>query len=680
MKILVAEDDAVARLFLKAMLQRFGHEVILCSNGKEAIEAFQEHRPYIVISDWMMPEMDGLKLCESIRAAEMDHYTYFILQTARSSRADFRVAMDAGVDDFLSKPVNREDLSIRLRVAERIIQQRLQAERQIRMLARFPSDNPNPVVQVNREYQIPYANAASLPLLLQWESQVGGPVKGELRSLAETLFTTGQRQEIEVSCASRIYSFASTSVSLEGEAYFYGHDVTERKQAERELLQLKNEAEENALHDQLTGLPNRRLFAERLQQETARALRMGTKLAVVMVDIDNFKQINDGFGHKIGDEVIVTVSHVLRSRVRPTDTVCRWGGDEMVLLITDLKDRASVTAICGKLTHAVKQETAKTATSATVSLSLGSALFPDDADDTTLLMQQADYALYSAKADGRDCWREFKGFPNGHDATGNADLFIRLSNAVNENRITTFYQPIISTRTRRAEGAETLARWKDEKYGWVSPDVFIPLAEEKGLILQLGNLVTMQALDQLADWRRRGMELTISINLSKRQLLHPGFLPGLVSLMEERQLKPEWVILEITERQSVLGQAAGRQRLEELAGAGFRVSIDDFGSGYSSFDLVGEASFSELKIHMALIRLTNTPRGRRIVQAIVEMGRSLNLRVVAEGVEDSVTQAMLTVLGVDKLQGYLFSKPLEPAAFIRYMERQQERERLRSAA
>jgi diguanylate cyclase (GGDEF)-like protein len=398
---------------------------------------------------------------------------------------------------------------------------------------------------------------------------------------------------------------------------------------------------------------------------------MGTKVALVMVDIDNFKQINDGFGHKVGDEVIVTVARGLRSRLRPTDTVCRWGGDEMVLLITDLKDRASVAIICSKLTRGVKQETSKSSTSATVSLSMGSALFPDDSDDPTLLMQQADHALYSAKADGRDCWREFKGFPDGHDAKGKADLFIRLSKAVAENRISTFYQPIISTRTRKVEGAETLARWNDEKYGWVSPDVFIPLAEDKGLILQLGNLVIVQALDQLADWRQRGLDLTVSINLSKRQLLHAEFLPGLIGLMKERQLQPEWVILEITERQSVLGQAVGRQRLEELANAGFRISIDDFGSGYSSFDLVGEASFSELKIHLALIRLTNTQRGRRIVQAIVEMGRSLNLRVVAEGVEDQVTQAMLTALGVDKLQGYLFSKPLDPAAFLRYMERGQ---------
>lgn len=668
MKILVAEDDPIARLFLKSVLEGFSHEVVLCPNGKAALEAFSEHQPYIVISDWMMPEMDGLELCQRIRRLELEHYTYFILQTARGGREDFKRGMDAGVDDFLTKPLTREDLFTRLRVAERIIQQRLDAEKKIRLLARFPADNPNPVLQVDKDFSIVYANDASMPLLSQWQCVVGGVLVPELRLLAEALHSTGQRQEVEVNCTGRIYSFSSTSVSPEGVAYLYGHDVTERKRAEHELLVLKNLAEETALHDQLTGLPNRRLFEERLHHETARAARLGTKVALVMVDIDNFKQINDGYGHKAGDEVIVTVAQCLRESLRTTDTVCRWGGDEMVLLLTELADGASVGRICTKLARAVKMQTGKAQTTAAVSLSMGSAVFPDDTDDPTLLLQQADYALYNAKADGRDCWREFKGFPDGHDAKGKADLFIRLSNAIAENRITTFFQPIVSTRDLSVAGAEALARWHDDKYGWVSPDLFIPLAEEKGLILQLGELVIRQALDRLSEWRRRGFELTVSINLSKRQLLHNEFLAGLTALMKERALKPEWVILEVTERQSILGQSAGRQRLQSLADAGYRISIDDFGSGYSSFDLVGEAAFSELKVHMGLIRLTGTVRGRRVVQAIVEMGRSLKLKVVAEGVEDEVTQAMLTALGVNKLQGYLFSKPLESAEFVHFVE------------
>ncbi|HXI53546.1 MAG TPA: EAL domain-containing protein [Candidatus Saccharimonadales bacterium] len=669
MKILIAEDDLLSSKFLTGTLQKLEHEVICAPNGREALAQFHVHRPAIVISDWMMPEMDGLQLCQSIRAQPLDQYTFFILQTARNSREDYRVAMDAGVDDFLGKPVNREELVTRVRVADRMIRQRNEAEKQIRLLARFPSDNPNPVLQVNRESRILYANLASLGLLTQWQTGLGEAAPDKLRQLVDLLYRTGDRQEVEVTCADRVFLFSATSVSEDGVTYLYGHDITERKQAENELVILKNLAEEHALHDQLTGLPNRRLLTERLNVETARALRQQSRLALVVLDIDNFKQINDGYGHKLGDQVIVCVSNCLRENLRDTDTVCRWGGDELVLLLTDLRERGDVGRVCQKLTAAVKAKTAESGITAPVSLSLGSAVFPDDAQDPTLLLQQADHALYQAKADGRDCWREFKGFPNGHDAKGNADLFIRLSAAVSEGRISTFYQPIVDAETHKVVGAETLARWQDGHYGWVPPDVFIPLAEDKGLIFQLGHLVLVQALDQLRDWHQRGLDLTVSVNLSKRQILDSDFRNRLLELVRERNLKPESIILEVTERQSVLGHALGQSRLEDLARNGFKLSIDDFGSGYSSFDLVGDTSFSELKIHMGLVRGTNTPRGRRIVQAIVEMGRTLGLRMVAEGIEDQVTQAMLTALGVHKLQGYLFSRPLQPGAFVTFAEK-----------
>ena len=674
MKILVADDDVFSAKFLSNTLRKFDHEVVIAGNGRAALEQFNLHHPAIVISDWMMPEMDGLELCTEIRSQATEHYTFFILQTARSGRDDYRKAMEAGVDDFLTKPVHREDLITRLRVADRIIRQRADAEATIRQLARFPAENPNPVVEVDRNSHVLYANSASLGLLAQWQIGVGDLAPQKLRELVDLLYSTGDRAEVEVTCIDHVFLFSATSASAD-RVYLYGHDITERKHAENELRVLKNLAEENALHDQLTGLPNRRLLTERLGQDTARATRQGSRIALLVVDIDNFKQINDGYGHKLGDQVIVAVSRCLREELRTTDTVCRWGGDELVLLLSDIRERSDVGPVCKKLMQSVKAAVVEAGISAPVSLSMGSALFPDDSKDTTLLMQQADHALYQAKADGRDCWREFTGFPNGHDAKGKADLFIRLSAAVAEGRITTFYQPIVDSESTVVVGAETLARWQDDHYGWVTPDVFIPLAEEKGLIFQLGQLVLVQALDQLQEWRRRDWNLTVSVNLSKRQILDTQFLPMLKELTEARGLKPDWIVLEVTERESIFGHPLGQQRLEDLSKAGYKLSIDDFGSGYSSFDLVGEASLNELKIHMGLVRRSNTPRGRRIVQAIVEMGRSLGLRIVAEGVEDPVTHALMATLGVDKIQGYLFSRPLEPAAFLAFIERHVPRHR-----
>ncbi len=673
MKILLAEDDLVTRRFLTVMLRNLGHEVTATSDGEEALAQLLVLQPPLVISDWRMPRLDGVTLCQRVRALGLDHYTFFILLSVKAARSDYLQAMEAGVDDFLDKSVSLEELGIRLRVAERIVVQREESERRIRTLARFPSDNPNPVLQIDRDGQLIYANRASIPLLTQWGCQVPGPAPEGLRELAQGNADGGSRRELELACADRTFSFSATTVLEADVVYLYGHDITDRKRAENELMQLKNLAEETALHDQLTGLPNRRLLGDRLKQETARASRLGRRLGLLVVDIDNFKQINDGYGHKEGDQVIVSVAKHLRETLRSVDTVCRWGGDELVILLSELRDRTDVEPVCRKLIEAVKQGVTADGISAPVSLSIGSAVYPDDAEDSTLLMQQADHALYVAKGDGRDCWRPFTGFPSGHDAKGKATLFIRLNAAVSEGRIAAFYQPLISTRNRRVIGAEALARWHDSELGWVSPDVFIPLAEEKGLIFQLGHLVMMQALDQLAEWRRKGHALTVSVNLSRRQVMDAAFCDQLLQQVKDRQLRPEWLYLEITERQSIIDQALGRERLQDLAAAGFRLSIDDFGSGYSSFDTVAEASFSELKINMGLVRRSNTPRGRRVVQAIVEMGRTLGLGIVAEGVEDHVTEAMLTTLGVTKLQGYAFSKPLQADAFVAFVERHNAR-------
>jgi len=572
--ILLVDDLPSNLLVYRTILEDLNQNLVIASSGEEALKLVLKQEFAVILLDVNMPTMDGIELCQQIRGMGLEQYTFFILQTAKTSRADYLRAMDAGVDDFLSKPVNQEEIAIRLRVAERIIRQRADAERRLRLLTRFPADNPNPVLQVDRSSRILYANVASLGLLANWQSGVGGVAPEKLRRLVDLLCVTGRRQEVEIACAAQVFSFSATSLSDEGVIYLYGHDITTRKQAEAELIQLKEQAEEHALHDQLTGLPNRRLLTERLHQETARATRQGHKLGLIVVDIDNFKQINDGYGHKVGDQVIVTVGQCLRDTLRTTDTVCRWGGDELVLLLTDLHTRDELAPICAKLIQAVKRQTAEAGITAPVSLSLGSAIFPDDAQETPLLMQQADHALYQAKADGRNCWREFKGFPKGHDAKGVADVFIALSAAVAEGKITTFFQPIIDAETLRVSGVETLARWHDEHHGWVSPEVFIPLAEDKGLILQLGQLVLEQALDQLVDWRRRGLEITVSVNVSKRQLMDGNFRGQVLENVLRRGLRPEWLVLEITERQSVLEQALGRQRLEELAAAGFRLAID----------------------------------------------------------------------------------------------------------
>ena len=361
------------------------------------------------------------------------------------------------------------------------------------------------------------------------------------------------------------------------------------------------------------------------------------------------------------------MGHTLRDRLKAKDCVCRWGGDELVLLITDLPDRKRMGPICERLLDAVKRGVTESDLPTTVTLSMGFAIYPEDAKGGEGLLQKADQALYEAKADGRDCWREFKG--ESQELRGVQNVFQHLTVALQEKRLTAHFQPLWDVVNGAVAGVEALARWPDPERGFIPPDQFIPVAEAKGLIVPLSRQVLRISLETMKAWRDRGFDLTLSVNLSKRQLVETQFLSDLRAQVDELKLPHQRIIFEVTERQSILGHALGRQRLEEMAGDGFRLSLDDFGSGYSSFDLVGELPFHELKIYSGLIQRMNQPRGRGIVQAVVEMGHTLGLTVVAEGVESEEEVHTLRKLGVHKIQGYFYSKPLAAPDLYAYLEK-----------
>ncbi len=667
MKILVAEDDAVSGAILKAQLIKLGHDPVLKADGAAAFAYFQAEPTDVVISDWIMPGLNGLALCTAIRNLQLRNYTHFVLQTTNTSEANYQEAMAKGVDDFLPKPISRVELYNRLRVAERMIRQRSEANRKIELLARFPEDNPNPVLQLNREAVVLYANAAAAKCLVSLNGGVGQTAPPKLRGLIQQLFVSGNRQEIELAFDQRIFSFAATSVLDPDSTYLYGHDITDRKKAEFEIIRLKDEAMKLALHDQLTGLPNRVQLTTRLEQARAQARRHRQSFALLMIDIDNFKSVNDGLGHDAGDRLIILVAHTLQKQLRGTDTICRWGGDEMVVLLTELREAGDVAAVCGRMSQAVKAAVAQGNFNAPISISIGYSLFPEQGEDLDILMQQADQALYDAKRAGRNCWRLFTEFSAGEIKQSAANLLFRLGNAVREDRLTVHYQPLIDGRTGQPVSLEALARWQDEELGRVPPDLFIPLAEEKGLIVELGRQVLHKSMAATRDWRAQGWPITVAVNVSRQQLMQEGFADSVAETAQAQGIAPATLILEITEREALADHVACRQNLERLALHGFRLSLDDFGSGYSTFELLCELPFQELKLNMGLIQRLDNPRVVRVVQSIVDLGRSLDLVIVAEGIETEEQRAFLTGIGVHKLQGYLFSKPLEASAFGEYL-------------
>ncbi|MCS6786929.1 MAG: EAL domain-containing protein [Thiobacillaceae bacterium] len=435
-------------------------------------------------------------------------------------------------------------------------------------------------------------------------------------------------------------------------------DVTQNYLQERRITHM-------ALHDALTGLPNRVLLEDRLKMALRLAERGGHKVALGFIDLDHFKHVNDNLGHKTGDELLVALAQRLRRSLRAGDTLARWGGDEFVVLLPELPDEQAAREVAAKLRAAAEAPLSVEDTEFNVTFSAGFALYPDDARESELLLAHADRAMFHAKAQGRNALQFYGDM--GHKGLGRREVYIqqRLVAAIREGRIVNHYQPQVEARSRKVTGVEVLARWHDEALGWVSPATFIPMAEDLGLIGELGEQVWHQALVDAAGWRELGIRL--AVNLSRRQLFRADFTRHLLADVMAAGLTPEAITLEITESVAIMDAENSAERLRELQEAGFRLSIDDFGTGYSSLSQLHELPVHELKIDLSFVRRIHTERGARMIQTIVGLAHSLGLATVAEGVEDDGVALRLTEMGVDLLQGWECGRPMPADKLLQWI-------------
>lgn len=417
-----------------------------------------------------------------------------------------------------------------------------------------------------------------------------------------------------------------------------------------------------AMHDALTNLPNRVLLEDRLQKAVQLAERTGHGVAVCFIDLDHFKDINDSYGHKTGDMLLVTLSRMLKDCLREGDTLARWGGDEFVVLLPELPDSDAVRPVVQKLMEVMRQTMTLENLTVSVTFSMGISVFPGDGHDVESLLAQADRAMFYAKSQGRNNFQMFGEM--SHKGLGKKELYIqaRLAQAIRDKSISVWFQPLVEAKlgsdgAPRVAAVEALARWHDTDLGWISPGSFIPMAENLGLISELGQLVRALAFEQFRHWRDANPELHLAINVSKRQLFAGGFIDALLEDTVRHAIPPSAVVIEVTESVALMDVEFAEERLRHLAGAGFTLSIDDFGTGYASLSQLHELPFGELKIDISFVRRIGTPEGERMVQAIISMAQALRLRTVAEGVEDEATAAKLRGLGVDLLQGYHCGRP-----------------------
>ncbi|MBV9040061.1 MAG: EAL domain-containing protein [Acidimicrobiia bacterium] len=441
-------------------------------------------------------------------------------------------------------------------------------------------------------------------------------------------------------------------VSVEGIA----RDVSERKAAEERL-------ERQALHDELTALPNRRLLRDRISQALARAVRDGCLVAVVFLDLDRFKLINDSWGHAEGDKVLVAIAERLRSVVRGSDTVARFGGDEFVVVREGISSGDDVSVFLDRLAREVQRKIVLGNNDLVINASIGVAL--GGAGDTPEgLLRDADAAMYKAKAEGQSR-AEIATKAVHSEVTNRFSTELALRRSIARDEFDVMYQPVLAIDGRSLVGVEALVRWRRPDHGLVEPDSFIGIAEDTGLIRPLGAWVMHQACRQLQHWSRVGVRGgVVSVNLSGRQLSSPDLVGNVLGAMAAARIDPSQLSFEITE--SVLMEDVDRsiQILRSLKDIGVGLTIDDFGTGYSSLSYLERFPVDGLKIDRSFVsRLGTNAADGAIVAAVLALGHALDLTVTAEGVETVEQLQILADLGCDAAQGYLFARPLPPSDF-----------------
>ena len=439
-------------------------------------------------------------------------------------------------------------------------------------------------------------------------------------------------------------------------------DITEKKEAEETIRY-------QAFHDTLTGLANREALYDRFEMVRSNAQRHGQKFALVFLDIDRFKVINDTLGHSVGDIILREIADRLTRAVRQNDVIARLGGDEFVLMLTEITNLQDVTAAVGKIIHSFNDVVRVQNRSLHISASVGIAVYPEDGTDIHALLKNSDIALYRAKDAGRNRYR-FYNYSMNLESDERLSLEQDLRSAIENEQFQVAYQPFVDVATNTVVGVEALVRWNHPTLGILYPSDFIPISEDTGMIIPLGKWILKSACQQGKRWADAGRPLTVSVNLSARQFGEEDIVEAIETILIETEFPPHLLELEITESVAMENVARTTSKLGSLKEKGIAIAIDDFGTGYSSLSYLKRFPVHKLKIDKSFImHAMNNPQDFAIVRAIISMGHSLGLVVCAEGVEDQKLLELLASMDCDISQGYFISKPLYIKEFTAWFQK-----------
>ncbi len=686
--ILIVDDEPRMRSSLHRLLARPGREIVESTSGSDAIGQLERRAVDLVLLDIGLPDVSGLDVMRWIA----DHRREVsVIMVSGDLRFESAIrALRYGAVEFVRKPEELDVLPdkvdatlerLRLQREHRLMTARLgQSER----LHRFLVDNsPDLVFALDVKGRFVFLNQRVETMLgftrdeligRCWTSIVHESDRERARQVIAGRRADAQTStdaEIRLRCnAARMapQSFVVAMVSaigiwgddggddlaasrrLQG-TYGVARDITERKRAE-ETISFQ------ALHDQLTGLPNRRLFKDHLELALAQAARRARMVGVMFIDLDRFKFVNDTFGHLGGDELLKSFAQRVRGCVRAGDTVARQGGDEFTVLLPDLMQAEDAMIIAQKIFTELERPFAIGAQEVRTTASVGIAVYPRDGTNAEQLLKNADVAMYKVKGSGKNGGQLFSAEMNaGWQRRLNLENDLRQSIACGE--FVLHYQPQVSLRQQRVVGAEALLRWQHPVHGLLAPGDFIELAEESGLICALSDWVLEQACHQLAQWRRDGHALErLAVNLSPLEFGRADLVERVTSRIARHGLPRDALEIEITENVLLHDVPGVIAKLEQLRAHGVRISIDDFGTRYSSLNYLRRFPINRIKIDQSFVRdIAGADQVSPIIHAIVGIARGFDLELVAEGVETELQREVLAGIGCDEMQGFLFAAP-----------------------
>lgn len=671
--VLLVEDDPVIRASLALPLAKRVGAVIEAGNGEEGLARFREHRPHVVITDLVMPGLDGLALTRAIKAESPA--TPVVIATGHSEADALIAAIEIGVDRYVLKPVQVDCL---LGVLGPLAYTAALESRQ-KLAAQVFAASSEAILIADADLTVVDANDAFTRITGYERSEVlglhvldlDGAIEGEafLEALWRTVRDTGHwRGELWSRRKSgELYpEWRSVDVVRDADGRIRNYvvawtDISERKEAEARIQYL-------AHYDALTDLPNRVLFSDRFEQALIHARRAGETVGVLFTDLDRFKLVNDSLGHKVGDQVLQEASRRLLSCVRAEDTVSRLGGDEFVILLPALRTPQDAGRVAEKVVAALARPFRHKGDDLSISASVGIACFPNDGELADTLLTHADLAMYRAKSVGRNNFQFFSPeLESG--ALSRLSLEHDMRQGLERGEFELLYQPQVDNPTGRLLGVEALIRWHHPERGLLLPRDFIPLAEESGFIVPLSLWVLAEAARQVSVWRGAGLPpVRVSINLCAAQLKQPDFAANFARILAEAGVAGESFELEFTEQ--VLMQDGERNLLvlSDLKKLGVGITLDDFGVGYSNLNVLRRLPVDTLKIDRSLVsEVTENKDDAVIVDAIISMAQRMDLKVVAEGVETADQAGFFRDRACQEIQGHFFSKPLAAADLPGYL-------------